>query len=113
MDAACVLFLVAWGSTPIQRVNPIFRRGEWCPPENPGDAVSLSTVPRALQSHRMSLLRVVAMALATLFLFVAGFAAAGEEIHPDHDHHHHKILLRTVPRRSDDGYLSFLSFKFL
>jgi hypothetical protein len=40
----------------------------------------------------MSVLRVVVVALATLFLF-AGFAAAGNEDHPDYpdNYDHHKI----------------------
>ena len=54
----------------------------------------------------MSLLRVVAIALASLILF-AGFAVAGKEEHPDH-----KIY---APKCLDDKWkwvsiLSFLSF---
>ena len=67
---------------------------------------SPNTVPSSLMSYQMSLLRVVVVALATLFLF-AGFAAAGKEDHPDHpddhdDHdHHHKI---SAPKCHDDKW---------
>ena len=61
----------------------------------------------------MSLLRVVVIALASLFIF-AGFAAAGKEEHPDHkdkDHkdHHRKIY---APKCHDDKWkwVSILSF---
>jgi hypothetical protein len=95
---------------------------KWGPINPPNDAFSLSpfspsTVPSPFQSHQMSLLRVVVIALASLFLF-AGFAVAGKEEHPDdkdhkdHKDHHHKIY---APKCHDDKWkwvciLSFLSF---
>src|ERR1700679_2831380 len=75
---------------------------------------SLSTLPSSLQSHQMSLLRVVVVALATLFLF-AGFAAAGKDDYPDHpdDYDHHPKIWG--PKCHDKKWewvfiLSFLSF---
>lgn len=51
----------------------------------------------------MSLLRVVIIALATLFLF-AGFAVAGKDDHPPSHHYHHKINAPNVTTRSENGY---------
>ena len=77
----------------------------------PYDAFSLSpfrlsTVPSFLQPHQMSLLRVVVIALASLFLF-SGFAVASGEDPPDpeddkdHDVHHHDHSKIHAPKCSD------------
>lgn len=100
--------MIAWGSTPILRINPNIWRGELYHWSTLGIQTSdflikgvhsipqtilfiLSTLPSSLHSHQMSL-RVVVVALATLFLF-AGFAAAGKEDHPEYpdSYDHHKI----------------------